>query len=70
MITLSEDEVLILLRKEIGNAGSQKEFARRCALSAAYINDVLHGRRALTDSVLGVIGVERQVIYRVKDFSS
>lgn len=62
---LTEQEVIKRLRDAIEDAGGQREFARRVGLTPAYVNDVLHGRRALADRILAAIGVERGVVYRV-----
>jgi hypothetical protein len=35
-------------------------------LTPAYVNDVLHGRRALADKILAAISVKRTVTYSVE----
>lgn len=62
---LTEQEVIERLRGAIIAAGGQRQFARAHGLTPAYINDVLHGRRALADRILAAIGVKREIIYRV-----
>lgn len=62
---LTEQEVLARLRTAVAEAGSLREFAKAHKLTAAYVHDVLHGRRALADRILAAIGVERTIVYRV-----
>lgn len=62
---LTEQEVRGRLRAAITEAGGQRAFAAAHGFTVAYVNDVVHGRRALADRILGAIGVERKVIYQV-----
>lgn len=62
---MNEQEVLNRLRDSVNAAGGQREFARKVGLTPAYVNDVLHRRRALADRILAAIGVERKVTYEV-----
>ena len=63
---LTENDVLARLRAAVESAGGQKQFAAQAGLTPAYINDVLHRRRALADRILAAIGLERVVVYREK----
>lgn len=54
-------EVVNRLREAIASAGGQRAFAERYGFSAAYVNDVLHGRRELAPRILSVLGFERVV---------
>lgn len=62
---LTEQEVRDRLRAAVEAAGGQRAFAEAHNLTPAYVNDVLHGRRALADRILAAIGVERKTTYRV-----
>ena len=62
---LTEQEVITRLEKAVKAAGGQRQFARSAGLTPAYVNDVLHGRRALADRILSAIGVERRIVYHV-----
>jgi len=53
------------LRDAVTEAGSLREFAKAHGMTAAYVHDVLHERRALADRILAAIGVERRIIYQV-----
>lgn len=62
---LTEQEVRERLRSAIVASGSQRNFAAQHRLTVAYVNDVLHGRRALADRILAAIGIEREIVSRV-----
>ncbi len=63
MIGLSEEFVRDFLRDECVKAGGQAKWAKANGLSAAYVNDVLHGRRDPGDSICAPLGLRRQVTY-------
>lgn len=66
--SLSSGEILDALRQAIGTAGSAKAFAEEAGLSAAYVGDVLHGRREPADRILAALGLKRiTVIAAVED---
>lgn len=62
---LTEQEVMERLKSAIAKAGGQRRFAEANDFTVAYINDVVHGRRALADRILAAIGIQRTIIYRV-----
>lgn len=62
---LTEQDVIKRLTEAVEAAGGQRQFARSIGLTPAYVNDVLHGRRALADRILAAIGVERRITYHV-----
>lgn len=62
---LTEQDVMRRLQAAIAAAGGQRQFAKAHGFTAGYINDVLHGKRALADRILSTIGVERSIVYRV-----
>lgn len=68
---LTEQEVMDRLQAAVAAAGGQRRFAEACGLTPAYINDVMHGRRALADRILAALGIRRtityQVVYQEKD---
>lgn len=63
MIGLSEEFVRDFLREECEKAGGQAKWAERNGVSAAYVSDVLHGRRDPGDSICAPLGLRRQVTY-------
>lgn len=64
---VSEQAVLDRLRSAIQTAGSQHAWARQHGISAAYVSDVLNGRRELGKKILEALRIERVVIYREMD---
>jgi hypothetical protein len=62
---LSEQDVLKRLWDAVEAAGGQRAFARTHGLSVAYINDVLRGKRTLSERVLATIGLRREVMHIV-----
>ncbi|MFC6051161.1 hypothetical protein ACFPYM_25300 [Methylobacterium hispanicum] len=55
-------EVRDLLRRRIEEAGSTRAASRALGVSAAYLIDVRHGRRAAGDRLLSGLGLERVVV--------
>lgn len=60
---LTEQEVKKRLRAAVRAAGGQRAFANDHGFTVAYINDVIHGRRALADRILAAIGIKRETVY-------
>ena len=60
------DNVLALLRRRCDEAGGQAAWANANGVSAAYVCDVLHGRREPGDGILRPLGLEKVVTYRRK----
>jgi hypothetical protein len=57
--TLRTDEVLQRLRQACREAGSQKAWAYSAGFSAAFVGDVLGGRRPISDNILRCLGLQR-----------
>jgi DNA-binding transcriptional regulator YdaS (Cro superfamily) len=62
---MTEQEAIKRLQAAVSEVGGQRAFARTHGLSVAYINDVLRGKRALSDRVLATIGLRREVQHTV-----
>lgn len=60
MTTLAERRLAAV----IARTGSQKAAARELGVSAAYLNDVVRGRRAMSARLARALGLERVTIYR------
>jgi hypothetical protein len=58
---MSVDEVLNLLRDSCRQAGSQRKWASRHGVSAAYVSDVLAQAREPGPAILQALGIEKQV---------
>lgn len=63
---MTETELLGLLARKVLLAGSQSVWAKDNNMSAAYVSDVLNGRRAPGEKILEVLNVERVITYRRK----
>ncbi len=63
---LSEEAVRSRLRDAVDVAGGQRAWARLHKFSAAYVNDVLLGRRAPAEKVCAALGITRRVAYTVE----
>ena len=63
---MTEDEVRERLRAAIEAAGGQQSFAKAHGFTPAYINDVVHGRRALADRILMAIGIKRVISFETR----
>jgi hypothetical protein len=58
-------DIRSLLAAECEKAGAQLNWARRHDLSAAYVNDVLRGRREPGKAICKALGINRVVKYQV-----
>ena len=61
----SADEVRTLLRSKAIEAGSQRKLAKQMGCSAAFITDVLKGKREPTGPVLAYLGLRRDVLHEI-----
>lgn len=61
--SLSEEELVGVLRKMVGQS-SQKQVSADLKIARAFLNDVLHGRRAVTSRLANGLGYERTIVYR------
>lgn len=53
---------LQLVKDYVAKAGSQTAAARTLGVSVPYLNDILHGRRKLSDRFLEKLGLTRVVV--------
>ncbi len=63
-LKVSETDVLDALRSLITREGGQRAVARSLDVSAAYINDILHGRRGVSERIANALGFSQQVTYQ------
>jgi hypothetical protein len=64
---MTEAQVRELLRRNCQEAGSQQAWAALHGLSAPYVSDVLGGKRAPADAILGALGLQKVVIYHPRE---
>lgn len=60
---MTENDVRKMLKRACNEAGSQRAFARKHGLSAAYISDVLLGHRAPAGTICRALGLQMTVRY-------
>jgi len=66
-IDLTESQILEILRNECVEAGSQRAWADKHNLAPSFVNDVLKGKRGVTERILDALGYEYVGFYRKKD---
>ncbi len=66
MSALTKQDLIDRLRAAIVATGTQEAFAAQHDIAAAYISDVLRGRREPGEKILDALGLERVVSYREK----
>jgi plasmid maintenance system antidote protein VapI len=59
----STDDVMTDLKARVGKS-TQLAVARELGVSAQHINDLLNGRRKLTERIAVALGFSREVIFR------
>jgi len=64
---VSAQEVLIILRAEIENAGSISRWCRRTGINRSYISRVLHKKKGFGARVLAALGLSNAIIYQNQD---
>jgi len=64
---ISWSQMQILVMAAVAIEGSQKAAAMRMGISTQYLNDVIRGRREISDRIAGFFGLERVVVYRQKE---
>lgn len=56
-------DLIDILRVRCQERGTQKGWAKDHGMSPAYVNDVLQGRREISDNFAALLGFERRVIF-------
>jgi hypothetical protein len=56
---MNESDVISLIRDKVAEIGSMRGLADRWGISAAYVSDLLAGRRSPGVKILGQLGLER-----------
>jgi len=57
------EDMIDILRVRCQERGTQKAWAKDHGISAAYVNDVLQGRREISDNFAAMLGFERRVVF-------
>jgi len=61
---LTQEQMTEQIRKIVKAAGSQFAAAQQMDISPAYLNDILKGRRAISDQLARRLGFRREMVYR------
>ena len=62
----SKAEILRVLEDRVIDEGSQVKLARKLGVSRAFLNHVLHGKRAISTTILDYLGYEEVMLYKEK----
>jgi len=63
MKEITESELIEKLRKRASES-TQRAVAQELGISIQMLNDLLHGRRQVSDRLASVLGFERRVVFR------
>lgn len=63
-MTMTIAEVLIRLQRSCDRLGSQRAWAAKHGVSAAYVSDVLMGRKEPGPAILEPLGLIAETVYR------
>jgi len=58
-VFLSERDVLRMLRKAVEEAGNQSEWSRRTGIERTYLNQVLQGRKKISQRILKALKLKK-----------
>lgn len=61
--TYSQDELLNELRQRVA-ASSQRQVAQQLGISTSMMNDLMLGRRDVSDRIAKALGYQRAVVFR------
>lgn len=64
---LTQKELLKELHKAVKEAGTQKQWAEQNGISAAYLNDILKGKRAISEKMAKKLGYVPVMAFRKKE---
>jgi transcriptional regulator with XRE-family HTH domain len=64
METLTEKQLIEQLWDMVAANGSQKKVAEILNITPAYLGDILHGRRNVSDKVSKLIGYAKTTVYQ------
>lgn len=62
-VYLKEDQVVAMLIASVKKTGSQKKWGDQNKVSQQFVNDIVHGRRSVTDRVSSRLGFKRIVLF-------
>ena len=60
---MTRDELVKLLQRRVQTAGTQAALAKELGITAAYLGDVLNGKREPGPTLLNALGFRRVITY-------
>ena len=60
----TEQDLVDMIRDQIGDRKTQKEWAKKAGISPAYLSDFLQGRRGAGPAILKALGFDPTPFYR------
>lgn len=66
MKSLTHDDLLQALKKEVNNCGSVKNFAKKYNFSQVYVYELLKGIRLFGPRIMEVLGFEKVIVRKGK----
>jgi transcriptional regulator with XRE-family HTH domain len=60
---MTRDELVKLLQRRVQSAGTQAALAKELGITAAYLGDVLNGKREPGPTLLNALGFRRVITY-------
>jgi len=60
---MTRDELVKLLQQEVQRKGTQAALAKELGITAAYLGDVLNGKRMPGPTLLNALGFRRVITY-------
>jgi transcriptional regulator with XRE-family HTH domain len=64
---MNQQQFIKRLQQLIAEKGTQKEAARYLGISAAYLSDILAGKRTAGPKILNKLGLEPRTVYVSKE---
>jgi hypothetical protein len=61
-LVFDEHDVALLLRTAVEQEGGQSAFAKHHSVDRAYLNMILNGKRPVSDSIAGAVGLRKVYI--------
>lgn len=62
-VVLTSADVMVRVIRLRNELGSAKALAEKLGCSESYLSDMTHGRRAFSDELMYLVGVDRQTRY-------
>jgi plasmid maintenance system antidote protein VapI len=64
---ITQAEILSIIKEMVGKWGTQKELADHLGISNAYLNDIIHGKQAVSNKVAQKLGYKRVIKFVLEE---